>query len=182
MPDGGRRRRFRAGLAGALAGVLLAGCAADRPAPSPPPCPRMATAAHTEDLTRFLPGSGRDAADVVFRSRLARVGGGCEAGSAAVDVEMTVEFVVERGPADRDGGAAFEYFVAIPQFRPMAEGKKRFPVSVRFPEGRNSVLHRDRVAVRIPLGEGETGAGFEIFVGHQLDAEELSRNRRAAGR
>ena len=181
MRDGGRRRRFRGGLAGALAGALLAGCAADGPAPGPS-CPRMAAAAHTEDLVRFLPGPGRDVTDVVFRSRLAGVEGGCEARDAAVDVEMTVEFVVERGPADRDGRASFEYFVAIPQFRPLAEGKKRFPVSVRFPEGRSSVRHRDRVAVRIPLGESETGAGFEIFVGHQLTAEDLARNRRAAGR
>lgn len=180
MSDGGRRR-FRTGPAGVLAGALLAGCAADGPAPSPP-CPRITTAAHTEDLVRFRPGPGRGAADVAFRSRLTGAEGGCEAGDAAVDVEMTVEFIVELGPASRDGRAAFEYFVAIPQFRPLAEGKKRFPVSVRFPEGRSSVRYRDRVAVHIPLGEGETGAGFEIFVGHQLDAEDLARNRRAAGR
>ncbi len=168
----------RAGLA-LLAAALLAGCGGSRERVA---CPRVDIAEYVGDLVRFRAAPGTEPADVVFRSSLEAIAGDCEMADGAVEAALDLTFALERGPANRDGGAAFEYFVAVPQFHPRPEGKKRFPVALRFPEGRDRVLYRDRIAVRIPLPEGRSGAAFNVFIGHQLSAEEIAYNLRDIGR
>ncbi len=183
-PEAGRaiRPRIVRSIALALSAALLAGCAGDdRRARKV--CPRVDILEYANELVRFLPGPGRDVTDIVFRARLANFRGGCEVDEkdeTKVEVELILEFAIERGPANRDRKAGFEYFVAIPQFHPQPAGKRRFPVAVEFETGQNRVLFRDGISVEIPLEQGQASSDFNIFIGHQLTAAELDYNQRGA--
>ena len=172
--------RAARGLAWVLAAALLAGCAGGERERARRLCPRVDIPEYANELVRFLPGPGRDVTDVVFRTRLMNYRGACEVveDGNRVEVEIVVEFAVERGPANRDDRANFEYFVAIPQFHPRPAGKRRFAVAVGFEEGRNRALYRDEIAVAIPLEEGWASRDFDIFIGYQLTAAELDYNQR----
>ena len=176
-PSGAVWPRTVRGVAAILAASLLAGCAGDGGRVRML-CPYVDIPEYVGELVRFLPGPGRDVTDVVFRSRLLNYRGACEVDEDKVEVELVVSFETERGPANRDDKARFEYFVAIPQFHPLAAGKRRFAVAVDFEKGRNRARYRDEVTVAIPLQPGQASREFEIFIGHQLSAAELDYNQR----
>ena len=166
------------GIAWILAAALLAGCAGSDGKRPRKLCPRVDILEYADELVRFLPGPGRDVTDVVFRTRLVNYRGECEVDKNKVAVALVLEFALERGPANRDSKASFEYFVAIPQFHPQPAGKRRFAVAVEFEKGRSRALYRDEIAVEIPLEQGRASSDFNIFVGCQLSAAELDYNQR----
>lgn len=169
-------------LAWALALALLAGCAGPEKRGPRKVCPRVDILEYADTLVRFLPGPGRDVTDILFRTRLVNFQGECEVDEAAIDVELVLEFASERGPANRDRKAAFEYFVAIPQFHPMPAGKRRFAVALEFAKGQNRTLYRDEISIRIPLKKGQASTDFNVFVGYQLTPAELDYNQRGTRR
>ena len=164
-----------------LALTLLAGCASNREVGPSKLCPRVDILEFANELVRFLPGLGRDVTDVVFRTRLVNFRGACEVDENEVEVELVLEFVLESGPANRSRKAAFEYFVAIPQFHPQPAGKRRFAVLVEFANNQNRALYRDEISVQIPLKKGQASSDFNIFVGFQVSEAELEYNRRGIG-
>ncbi|MBE1236252.1 hypothetical protein IHV25_01095 [Phaeovibrio sulfidiphilus] len=180
-----RRSGFRAGssLSGAAVLFLLGGCNAfvteDGRA-----CPHVRIDAATAQLVQFGPGPGRDVTDERLSARVLVPEGGCAYDSSGVTVDMNVSFQLELGPAARDGReAAFEYFVAIPEFYPSEAAKQVYPVSVRFPDSVDRIVYRDeRVEVRLPLEAGEDASGLDIYVGLQLTEGELRYNQARSAR
>jgi hypothetical protein len=172
--------------AGLFAVVLAtAGCGlfgADEP---PGPCPRTAILGDAASLVRFRDGSGRDLIDVTYTGRIAAVNTECQykidkktkAGNMSVTVNVAM--AVERGPANRDRRADFEYFVTLADLQRQPLEKSVFKVTARFPDNiTRLVLADDPVELRIPLKEKQTGRDFLVFVGYQLAAAELEFNRR----
>ena len=129
-------------------------------------------------MERFVPGRGRDLTDVIFRANIADFQGSCEHDDDEVEVTLQVAFVVQRGPANKSRRADFEYFVAIPKFHPSPEGKRRFRVTVPFQANQTKVIYRDEIAMTIPLKKGERGVKYDVYIGFQLTADEIRRNRR----
>ncbi len=182
VPRRNERRRF-AKLALA-AGVVLgaAGCGVFGEKKLRRPCPNFLLLGEAKDMTLFRAGPGRDITDVDFRAAIVDFSGTCEHTRSEVEAEFFVEIVVRRGPANRSRAASFEYFVAIPRFYPAPAGKKTFRVEVTFEDNQTRVVYRDEIALKIPLRGGEIGADYDVYLGLQLDSEQLEYNRRRRAR
>ena len=164
-------------------GVTLgvAGCGGDEKKRSLP-CPKFLLLGHAADVTTFRAGPGRDVTDVEFRATISNFRGTCDHTKIGIEAEFFVEIAVRRGPANISREASFEFFVAIPQFHPAPAGKKTFPVKVRFGEKQTRLFYRDEIAIEIPLGAGEVAGDYDVYLGFQLDAEQLEYNRRRRAR
>src|SRR5262249_43307662 len=75
-------------------------------------CPTVTRVGLATHLTRFVP-NGRDLPDVAFEAHIGGIGGNCSAAEHAVKVEMSAQFIANRGPADQTRKAPFAFFVAI---------------------------------------------------------------------
>ncbi len=140
-------------------------------------CPRVQVLEYADRLTEFVRGSGRDLTDVVLTGRLVNFDGECTVEDDRVELDLTVEFVLERGPANRSREGRFAYFVAIPEFHPAERGKRVFPVAMKFEGGANRVLYRDEIAIEIPVTGQRSAPDFNVFMGFQLDRDQLRFNR-----
>ncbi len=156
--------------------LVLAGCSSDGP---PRPCPPVGTPAPLDTFTRFEPGGGQDLTQVRFSGRIARVQSACEYDEKGVDVELAIQIVVERGPADRSRQAELQYFVAVEDGPGNITAKQVFDVAVPF-EGNSRRLGRlEEVDLRIPAPAGHGFTNTRVLVGLQLDQEQLDYNRRS---
>lgn len=169
-------RRIAVALAAASIPLLLYACGGGERV-SQRICPRVQLLEYADRLTEFAKGSGRDLTDVVLSGRLVDFDGECNVEDDTVELDLTVEFVLERGPANRSREGRFAYFVAIPEFHPAARGKRVFPVEMKFESGVNRVLYRDEIAIEIPVTGERRAPDFNIFMGFQLDRDQLRFNR-----
>lgn len=175
-----------AGVAGRAAAILVfavTACTVFQEEEPPPPCPRISVLGDAGTLTRFRPGPGRDLTDVLYEGVVTGVTGSCayaDDGKRALSMKISLVIEAARGPANRDGRAAFPYFVGITDSARNVLNKQRFSVTVVFPGNRTRLVVTDNpVALEIPVKAGRAGQDFEIFVGFQLSRPELEYNRRA---
>ena len=143
-----------------------------------PPCPNFLLLAHAERMTKFSVGPGRDVTDVNFSTKITNFHGSCDHTSRGIETDLFVEFSVQRGPANRSREASFEYFVAIPRFHPAPAGKKILPITVKFEGNKKRLVYRDQIHLKIPLGDMEVAANYDVYIGFQLTNKQLEFNRR----
>lgn len=173
------RRRNRMILGGiALASLLvLAGCGSSDKEGSHA-CPQVLILADTERFTQHRPGGGRDITDIEAQGEISGFRGTCVPTETGLDVTLAVSFDLQRGAADSDRVATFSYFIAIPDFYPAAEAKAVLPVRVGFPDGAERVRFVDEeVTLSVPRRDGADPASHDIYIGFQLDPQQLRQNR-----
>ena len=168
-------RRFV--LAAVPVALVLAGCGSDAP---PPLCPPVGTPAPLDTFTQFEPGSGRDLTQVRFSGRLAAINSACEYDTDGVDVELAIQMVVERGPADRDRNAELQYFVAVENGPGNITAKQVFDVAIPFEGNSRRLARLEEISLQIPPAGEQGFSRTRILVGFQLSAEQLEHNRRRA--
>lgn len=140
-------------------------------------CPKVLIVGEADALVRFKPGAGRDITDIKFEARIVNFVGGCVYKKDGVAVDLNIMIAVERGAAAVGSALEFDYFVAIPEFRPKPEGKRIFNVKAEFAGSRPRLSYQDKVNLFIPLSDGATGPQKEIVLGFQLTPSELAYNR-----
>ena len=153
--------------------------------PPPGPCSRAVILGDAEQMVQFRDGPGRDILDVSYSGRLTRVFADCEyemnkdrTGVMSVRVYLAIE--AERGPANRDRIAPYRYFVTLTDAEREPVSKNVFNLTAQFPGNvTRLVLTDDTVELKVPIGAGQSGKNFTIFVGFQLSDEQLEFNRRA---
>ena len=96
---------------------------------------------------------------------------------AQIEVEMQVRLEVARGPAAPTEGANLSYFVAVARTDRTILAREEFGISLEMPGNNTRVVALDDVSPVIPLGAGETGANYLIYIGLSLSDEELAYNR-----
>lgn len=170
-------------LTAALLALMLSGCSSLE-TKTPPSCPPVLVLRDTAQLVRYLPGPGRDITDVVFGANVVDFRAECvyNRKRTEVDIDLSVMFDVRRGPADRTRRADFRYFVAIPHFHPAPQGKRVFPISVRFEGNRTRLRYTDKVELTVPLDPKQPRDEYAIYLGFQLTPDEIEANRRRRGR
>lgn len=145
---------------------------------APKPCPQILALADAAKLTQYREGRGRDITDIEVEAEIAAFQGECKYTKTGVDVTMKVAIDAKRGPADTDRKANIAFFIAIPAFYPAASAKEVFPVALSFPDNTNMARYtEEEITLSIPLKSGELADKYEIYMGLQLDAEQLQRNR-----
>ena len=159
----------------------LVACANDEAAVAPA-CPNIVIVKDTAELTTFRPGPGRDLTDVVLDARIDRFDGECETdlepgGSGQVNVDLQLFFEAVRGPANDTRAGKFSYYVAIGDSTGRILAKKVFDTAFEFEGNRNRVGGAEKLTQEIPLKSGDLGEDFDIFIGFQLNPEQLDYNR-----
>ena len=140
-------------------------------------CPEVSKVADVARLTRFVPG-GRDLTDVAFEAAVGKLGGNCSRGEGgSVDVQLTVEFIGSRGPADKTRKAPFAYFVAIVDRNDNILAREQFDTGIGFPGNQSRNAITEELDENIPLQKDQQGNQFRVFVGFVLTPEEIAYNR-----
>jgi hypothetical protein len=147
-----------------------------------PECPNIVIVKDTAELTAFRPGPGRDLTDVVLDARIDGFDGECETDlesdkSGTVNVDLQMVFEATRGPANETRAGEFSFFVAIANRDGAILAKKVFETEFEFEGNRNRIGGIEELTQEIPLRPGELGEDFDIFIGFQLDPEQLNYNR-----
>ncbi len=147
-----------------------------------PACPNIVIVKDTAELTKFRPGPGRDLTDVVLDARIDRFDGECETDleddrSGKVEVDLQLIFEATRGPANDTRTGEFRYYVAIANRGGAILAKKVFATEFEFEGNRNRIGAVEELTQEIPLRPGELGEDFDIFIGFQLNPEQLDYNR-----
>src|SRR3546814_9142703 len=122
----GRSSRRRLPLA--LAGLaVLAGCAGE---PESRPCPQAVVLNDASRQVKFN-GQGRDLTDVLFEASISAGRLVCAYDDNVLDVDLQVEVIAARGPANSDRLANITYFVAASQVDPTLLALEGFHIAIQ---------------------------------------------------
>jgi len=163
------------------AGLLLAGCSWLSGTTPPASCPIVSKVGDAAKLIRFGPGGSQDLSNIAFEAGIMDITGGCSTIDNGLRVDMTADFLAGKGPADAEGKARFEYFVAIVGQDQKVLAREQFSTEIPFlaTKTRNGI--KEALQETVPLGKGQQGADFHIYVGFVLTPEELAYNRAHPG-
>lgn len=163
------------------AALLLAGCSWISGTTPPASCPIVSKVGDASKLIRFGPGGGQDLNNVAFEAGIMDITGGCVSADNGLKVNMTADFLAAKGPADAEGKARFDYFVAIVGQGDAVLAREQFSTEIPFlaTKTRNGI--QESLEETLPLAKGQQGSDFHIFIGFVLTPEELAYNRAHPG-
>lgn len=165
-------------LIAALGFGVLAGCSSlDLTQPAPLACPEILIPLHTERVTRFAPGGGRDITDILVRAEVKFLSGECSLSSDSITMTFPIAVRGERGPAENDGVEVMDVFLAVATQDREILTRREIPMTLPFQGNRTVIVSSDNVTVDIPRDDQQTVDDFVLFVGLALSAEELAYNR-----
>jgi len=168
--DVSRPSRLLIGLFGAL---FLASCAAE---PEDRPCPQAVVLTDAGRQVKF-DGQGRDLTDVLFEATIETGRLVCEYDEELLDVDLQVQIIAARGPANSDRLANLNYFVAIAGTGENVLARESFDIAIPFPGNRTRISALEEIGQVIPLPPGADGDDYRIYIGFDLTPEELEYNR-----
>lgn len=142
----------------------------------PVSCPQVTKVDEAALLTRFN-AVGHDITDVMFDAFIGDINGTCKATDAGVTVNMTVDIIASRGPADKSRKASFNYFVAITDSKDKVLAREQFDTFIDFPGNKTRNGIREQLEEKIPLGATQRGDDYRVYVGFVLTPDELAYNR-----
>ena len=175
------RRRVAIVAAVALAFSALAGCSVFSKK-QVPPCPEINVLAEAAKFTRFRPGPGRDITDIVLQGEVTGYKGSCsyDKDEKKLTVTLQVQMTFTKGPAAAGNEAQASYFVAVPAYYPKPEAKQILGVKFAFAPNADHVRITDnQVEVTLPVADFVKDLpNRSIYIGFQLDEDELDYNRR----
>ena len=160
-------------LFGLLAVAVLASCASE---PETRPCPQAVVLTDAARQVKFS-GLGRDLTDVLFEATIQTGRLVCEYDDNTLDVDLQVQVVAARGPANTDRLAQINYFIAVARVDQTVLARESFDITIPFPGNRTRVSGIEEIGQVITLVGGEHGGNYRIYVGLDLTPEELEYNR-----
>ena len=165
--------RIAAVLAGLAApAALLAGCSAGGGAP-PLLCPRPAIVDGLASVERYRPGAPEgDPAGLAYRAALQNIGGTCTEDGQDLAVDVSVELVVEPGPAFAGPVAEVPYFVAVVGPGDAVVDRRDYVARVTVPEGARRGGVSEGFSQRFAGVGRQGGAGYRVLFGFAVPREE----------
>jgi len=150
----------------------------------PEPCPPITILKSAASKTAFQAGDGRDLIDIDYEASLSNVYSACDYSvdydtrAGKIFVQVAPEVRAQRGPANSSRVADIEYFVALVDPDQQILNKNVFTLRVGFPGNltRNQVREEETVTLTIPTDGNTDGSDYQIFVGFQLDEDQLDYN------
>ncbi len=172
-----------AGRSAALlaAGLVLGGCSWLSSTVAPASCPIVSKVGDAAKLIRFAPGGGQELNNIAFEAGIMDVSGGCISVDNGIRVDMTADFRAAKGPADTEGKASFDYFVAIVGQGDKVLVREQFSSVIPFLATKTQNDSKEPLQATLPLAKGQQGSDFHIFIGFALTPEELAYNRAHPG-
>ncbi len=159
--------------AAALLALLLSACAGSKPAP--PACPTVLLLKGAERTAGYRT-SGARPADLEHLAVLKNLVSACGYDQTGAEVALRFELIAERGPAYPAGKPLLlTYFVATLDPDQAVLSKPLLTSEVVFPEGQNVAGNVEEMTVLLPGVGPADGGRYRVYVGFQLDGNELSR-------
>jgi hypothetical protein len=162
-------------FAAALLALLPAGCSSAGSAAPEPPCPTALLLKGAERTAGYQAGAGIRPTDLRYLAVMSNLVSACRYDEAGVDVGLAFDLIAEQGPAYPGGPLQLTYFVATLAPDQEVWSKELFDSEIVFPEDQNIAGNGEQMTVRLPDVEPGTGAGYQVYVGFQLDTEEMRR-------
>jgi hypothetical protein len=168
----------RCGLAApALLVLALASCAGDDP-PAPRGCPRPAILEGVETNSVFRGNASTgSAADLAYTVGMEGIGGGCSYDDDGLTVDLSVNIIIEPGPAFAGPTVAVPWFVAVAGPDGAILDKQSFTANVTEEPGATRAGSRESVQQRFAGIGPDLGPGYRIYLGLTVPREEALRRR-----
>ncbi len=170
--------------------MILTGCGATEKVTEffdkPPilPCPDFRILADAASYTTYRPGPGRDLIDVDVEGSFNNMRVAClskmdkKTRIGIMEVEVILDFVTQRGPANKSRKADFPYFVSVTDLNHKILYREEFKVSVSYTGNRTGFGFRNEpITLELPLKPELTGEDYIVFAGFILTREQLDLNR-----
>jgi len=148
------------------------------------PCPDFRVLADAADYTTYRSGPGRDLTDVNFEGNIDNMRVSCltlmdrDTKIGTMEVDVVVDFIAQRGPANKDRKATFPYFISVTDLDKKILYREEFNISVDFEGNRTGIGFRNKpVTLQLDLKPNVTGRNYIVFTGFKVNKEQLQFNR-----
>jgi hypothetical protein len=155
--------------------ALLSACGSSSPQPASPACPTVLLLKGAERTAEYHPGPGTRPADLRYLAVLTDLVSICRYEDNGVDVALRFNLIAEQGPAYGGGPLQLTYFVASLGPGQQVLSKPLFDVDVAFPEGQQRAGSTQEMTVHMPDVTPAAAPQYGVFLGFQLDDEEMRR-------
>lgn len=143
-------------------------------------CPRAFGVQDVDRLTRFKPGPGRDARDIVFEAALGGANTSCELRAKDLEVELKVRVAATAGPAIGPGITSVPYFVRLINAKGTVVQGREFNADFKLSQANPRGASLEDLTLRLPFSDPSDLGGYTIAVGLKPTPQELEYNRRTA--
>ena len=147
-----------------------------------PTCPDITILADATRLTRFSKGSFGDPTDIQFEGELRSFDATCSWKEGTVVVDLSLEFIIARGPAYAKETASLPYFIGVTDLDRNVILRETFTAKPKLPSGQKAIAWKETLKQSIPLDPGMDGGDYAVYIGLQLRRAELDYNRQWYGR
>ncbi|CCQ72743.1 hypothetical protein [Magnetospira sp. QH-2] len=166
--------------------ILLAtsACSSFFDKPQRRPCAGASIPAELADFVIF-DGPGRDLIDVNHTGRIREVETSCKfeidekTSEGTMSLAVAPVFELERGSANKDRQASFNYFIAVTEPGRKIRDKVTYPVTKEFTGNATRMVAKDKtITINLPVGPEIGGTAYHVYVGFQLDKAQVEFNRK----
>ncbi|HMR30883.1 MAG TPA: hypothetical protein PKA13_24940 [Geminicoccaceae bacterium] len=171
------RCRKALAVAAVLGPSVLLGCSGSEPRPAVS-CPAPGIVAGLETTTAFRNGTSSGAeSDLLYAVAMQNIDGGCTYGGDGMVIQLSVDLVVEPGPAFTGGQVSIPWFVAVADPAGTIIDKQTFAASVELAAGAVRGGTRESIEQRYAGVDATAGAGYRLYLGLEIDRDEALRRR-----
>lgn len=171
------RCRKALAVATVLGPSLLLGCSSSQPAPAVT-CPVPGIVAGLETTTMFRGGASSGAeSDLLYAVAMQNIGGGCTYGGDGMVIQLSVDLVVEPGPAFAGGQVSIPWFVAVADASGTIVDKQIFDANVDLAAGAVRGGTRESIEQRYASVDASAGGAYRLYLGLEIDRAEALRRR-----
>jgi hypothetical protein len=168
-------------LAGALS---LAACASSNPEPPPAACPSTLFLDGAEQTAVYIPDAGTEprADQLRYQAVLSGLSSVCRYVDEGVEVDLTFSLTAGRGPAFSTTPEEVTYFIATVGPDQRILKRDAYSAELDFEEGYAGARWSEQLTLLIRSITPARGSYYTLFIGFQLDDEELKRREQASSR
>jgi hypothetical protein len=138
-------------------------------------CPKIVILGDANHATSFA-GEGRDVTDILYKTKLESVDGGCKhKGADGINIDVTATVSAELGLAAKSSTLEVPLFIAIIDPEELVVTKQEATATIKFEKGsRKAQGVLAFKTIKLALSEDTVGEDLEVVVGLQLDKDQLN--------
>ncbi|MFK7867424.1 MAG: hypothetical protein AB8B77_08300 [Alphaproteobacteria bacterium] len=141
-------------------------------------CPQILIPKYTENLVKFAPDAlGTDITDIDFEAGVGYLSGECTINQNLIVMNFPVLVEARKGAANVDNIARTTLFAAVMNNRRERLTQIALPYILQFRNNNPVASLSDPITIEIPKRPNQTGNDFVIYLGIELQPQEIAYNR-----